>query len=444
MNRTQVYYQRVTTALAGYLAQELNIRPNHGYYLKEAINGPRIITLLVVINPRYTSRIAGMAQALSQAAGLNKDQSIRIARGRGGALSIEIPKPGSINSDGTANGLWYNVSIQSLPRRHGLKATIGLDIEHRPTLVNFDDPLTPHILVAGTTGSGKTCAGRLLAYDLANQNSPNEVQFIFIDTRKRGIGWRPFANLPHLAHPIITDDQTALKALAWTVAEIDRRSANGRTSPRIFVGIDEAQAILDQDSFTKPIMDITAVGREFGIHLLAAMQNPTAKQLRDVSIKRNLTTRLVGKMDSASSAVVAAGIGETGAERLTGAGDFLLIQPGETRRLTTALLTDRDTDLLPRTEMVGYLDLEEYEDIAHVLSQADNQSKADPVDPAQVAWAMVNPETSQRAMYDEFHIGFPKVKRTQDFAEKVLAELHNLGHTLCRLNYGTNGNIPLT
>jgi S-DNA-T family DNA segregation ATPase FtsK/SpoIIIE len=190
--------------------------------------------------------------------------------------------------------------------------------------------LTPHALIAGTTGSGKTNVQRLIVYDLALQNAPADVQFLLIDTRKRGSGWAPFAGLPHLAHPIITDDVTAARALGWATAEIDRRAAERRNTPRVFIGIDEAQALLEQEALIRPIVDIAGTGREFGVHLIAATQNPTAKQLGDITLKRNLSARLVGKVDGATAAHVATGQEGTEAHKLTGAGDMLLVTPDET------------------------------------------------------------------------------------------------------------------
>jgi hypothetical protein len=431
----RTFYYRAAKAIAQYWLQELEIHPNVHYRIREAVNGPRIIALHVVVNPRYAAKIIGMSEQLSMAAGLDKQASIRIDRGRAGALSVEIPKPSE---------LWYNVSITALPRRGGLRATVGLDTEHRPTLVDFSNPLTPHALIAGTTGSGKTNAQRLMVYDLASQNEPNEVQFLLIDTRKRGSGWRPFEHLSHLAHPVITDDGTALRALAWAVTEIDRRAASEQTRPRVFICLDETQALLEQEQFVKPISDLSAVGREFGIHLLAAIQNPTAKQLGDATIKRNLTTRLVGKTDSAEAARVAAGIGGTGAERLMGAGDFLLVQPDGVRRLTTALLTERDTDRLAYAESPGYLDLAAYEDIDHVSDVADVKSlrdtqgkrgrKPDPLDLGLVGRLVGMLATGQEivaaTLANQLGLYVGKVERHIEAADDVLNGLTGAGYSV--------------
>jgi DNA segregation ATPase FtsK/SpoIIIE, S-DNA-T family len=338
-------YQRTASAIADYLWQELKIHPRRGdYRIAAATRGPRVLCLSILINPRFAPRVAHLTEQLNMAAGLDPSESVRIARGRRGSLTVEIPKP---------PGMWYNVPVTALPPRRGLMASLGLDGEHRPALVDFANPLTPHCLVAGTTGSGKTNVQRVLVYDLARQNSPDTVRFLLVDTRKRGIAWQPFARLPHLAHALITEEGEALRLLAWAVAEIDRRATSGQVRPRVFIGSDEAQALLDRDEFVRPVADLAAVGREFGIHVLLALQNPTATHLGDTSIKRNLTTRLVGRVDSAQAANVASGLKGSGAELLTGAGDMLLVVPTGVKRMTAALLTEGDTDRLPCTEEVS-------------------------------------------------------------------------------------------
>ena len=425
------FYRQSATAIVHYLAQELNITPSVHYRIGAATSGPRVLTLSIVVNPRYAPKITSLAEQLSMAARLDKSASIRIARGNRGTLTVEIPKPKS---------LWYHVSMAALPRRRGLLMTVGLDNEHRPALVNFSDPLTPHALIAGTTGSGKTNVQRLLVYDLATQNGPEDVRLLLIDTRKRGMCWKPFERLPHLVHPVITDEAAAIRALAWTVAEVDRRAADGRSRPHIFIGIDETQDLLETEQFVKPVSDLAAVGREFGVHLLLATQNPTAKQLGgSADLKRNLSCRLVGKTDSATSAAVAAGIPNSGAERLTGAGDFLLVQPDGMTRLTAALLTDKDTARLPRGEASSTLDLAQYDDIDHVLASAASAASAnigcgrpaEPVEPEHLALALADSQISQRELNRQFAIGFQRARRVLDLAASVRVELERLGYIIC-------------
>lgn len=427
MSKTEMqtlFYQNAANGIIQYLKQELRLSPQQHYAIQVPFNGPRVLTLHLTINPRYANKIMGMATELSMAVGLDREYSVRIDRGRGGALAIEIPKPKII---------WYDVSVTNFKPRRGMRAVIGIDNDKRVTTIDFEQPLTSHALIAGSTGSGKTNAQKLFVYDLAWQNEPDQVSFVLIDTRKRGVNWRPFAHLPHLAHPIITDETVALKVLTWGSAEIDRRSTSGQQRPRTFFFVDEAQALLERDEFIKPIADIAAVGREVGLHLILSTQDPNKKQLGDVAIKRNLGIRLVGRVHDPTAAYVATGQQKTGAEKLIGSGDMFLVQPGDMRRVATAHITDKDTRHLPRAEMTHHLDLDEYEDPAHVVDQADNQRKvrADPLDPAQFAYALAYPETSQRSMNERFSIGFPKIKRVQKLACDVLRELEKLGFCVC-------------
>lgn len=297
--------------------------------------------------------------------------------------------------------------------------------------------LTPHLLVAGATGSGKTNCQRLLVYDLASQNPPNDLNFILIDTRKRGKWWEDFAHIPHLAHPVIAEPQTALKALMWATSEIDRRAEMGTTKPKTFVCIDEVQSLLSVKDYQVEIgallKDLTEAGREYGLHCILGLQNPTAEMMGGTAdLKRNMVTRLVGKVDGGTAAYAATGQSNTGAEMLTGSGDFLLVDPMGVKRLTAALLTHRDIALLPRTENVPSLDLDPYQDVDYVLEQADvAHRQPDPPEPAHIAYALTDPDMSQRQLCRQFSIGFPKAKRVLAFAAQLRAELAGLGYYIC-------------
>lgn len=427
-----IFYRQATYSIAHYIRQELEIVPGHHYRIHRPLNGPRVIVLGVEINPTYARRIMAMGDQLSMAARLDRDYTIRINRGRRGQLMLEIPKP---------RELWFNVPITALPRHRGIIATMGLDTEHRPALIDFSNPATAHLLIAGATGSGKTNAGRLLGYDLANQNQPGELDMILIDTRKHGAAWRDFTRLPHLAHPVITEDEEAARALGWALGEMDRRSRQNRREPQIFIGIDEAQSLLESEQFIRPIVDLASSGREYGLHLALMTQNPTAKSLGDAGIKRNLTARLVGRVDSADAARVATGQAGTGAEHLTGAGDMLLIQPGDTRRLMAALVTGQDVGRLPRVDGARKLDLTEYEDIDHVADQAalTPGRNPDPLEPEHIWAAMVEPDISQNELYRRFSIGRPKAKAVKEFAAALFDFMSRDGYDLVKIG-GTEWN----
>lgn len=428
---TGTFYSRVGNGLADYLWQELHIRPNVHYRIRSSEEGPRLLSLFVVISPSYLKKIGSMTEQLSMAAGLGRDVSIRVERSAGGMLIVEIPKP---------RELWFDIGVSSLPRRKGLRPVVGLDIERRPAFIDFTNPTSPHCLIAGSTGSGKTMAGQVLIYHLA-QNEINDVRMLLIDTRKRGSGWSAFARLPHLMHPIIVDEDVALRALGWAVAEIDRRATSGRNTPKIFIGIDEVQSLLELEQFVKPIDELAGIGREYGLHILLLTQNPTAKQLGDINIKRNIGSRLVGKVDSGIAALAATGLPDSGAEALVGAGDMLLVTPDGMRRITTPLLTSRDIFTLPTTEEVAPLDLDPYQDIDHVLEASKTSGRyPDPVEPEHVYHALVEPDIALNELYRRFSIRKSKAKAVKDFAKAILTLMDQDGYYLCRETETTGRN----
>ncbi len=422
------FYQSAIPGILDFWAQELGLYPGKHYVLDTPNNGPRILSLSMVVNPRYRSKLIAMSEDLAMAAGLAENQFIRIARGSRKRLVLEIPKPHA-----------RILRRRDLPRRRGTQAVLGVDMTNRPKLLDFTEPLNAHALVAGTTGSGKTNALRLLVHDLA-QNTPGDVRVLLIDVRKHGVGWKPFEQLPHLLHPVITDDTTALRALGWMAAQVDERARNEQRKPDVFMFVDEAQALLEQTHFVGPMADLVSVGREFGLHAILGLQNPTGTHLGNTTIKRNLSVRLCGKVDDGTAAHVATGQEKTGAERLCGAGDFLMVQNGIVSRLTTALVEDSDLGHLPATDTIDTLDLSEYEDIDHVLSQADVPGKVgrqpDPIDYGLLG--AVLGELSTRGsdlvvgtLANKLHVGKGKLQRHLEAAELALTGLNEAGFWIC-------------
>jgi hypothetical protein len=414
------YCKMKTMAVADYLYQEVGLHPSQNHYrIVGNVSGPRVLTLNITINPRYVPKISGMAQQLSMAAGMDGgSQMIRVAPGKRGTLTLEIPKPES---------MWRTVAVTALPHRRGLRIPLGLDGEYRPVALDFTHPLTAHLLTAGTTGCGKTNNARLLVYNLATQNSPDDVQVLLFNTVKPW-NWKWFDGVAHLAHPVIADDTDALRTLAWSVAEMDDRGRNGRSKPDLFLIVDEAQALLDRQEFVGPIDRIAAIGRELGVHLVLCTQNPTAQQLGSSGIKSNMPTRLLGKFESAQRAAVAAGIPQTKAECLTAAGDNVFVHPAGVTRITTALVREPDTTALPRREQVPLLDLGAFEDVDHVLNQTTAPRQAD-LDPGHVAIAMAR-QCGITRLTQELGIGSKRARRVKAFADLVLVALRDLGYTV--------------
>jgi hypothetical protein len=421
MGSVRWFYDSAASGIVEYLAQELRIQPNIHYRFIRATDEPRVLVVHMVVNPSYLRRVVGMAEELSMAVGLSASQAIRITRGSGGLLALEIPKPET---------LWFDIGVSHLRRRGGLRVSVGVDTKRLTAMVNFSNPLTAHGLIAGLTGSGKTNAEQVLIWSLVEHNAPDEVQVVLVDVEKRGLQWSRFDGLAHLAHPVVVEPDEARRLFAWSVAEIDRRRQQGRATPRLFVVVDELRALIESDGFVEPVRRVTSLGREYGVHFIGATQYPTVDALGDNIIKRQLSVRLVGRVDSSDAAYVATGQKGTGAEKLAGAGDFLLIQPGDdTRRLTVAHLRDDDIAALPRLAEPRFLDLSEYEDLDHVQDVAKAYPRADELEPDHVAVAL----TSGRGinwLASELGIGSTKAGRVKAFADKMREKIEVLGYAL--------------
>jgi S-DNA-T family DNA segregation ATPase FtsK/SpoIIIE len=442
----QKFYVQALGGMMDYLKQELNLDPRppyQNYKFQQTINGRRYFTLRLRVNPTPARKIMSMSESLSMAAGLDKDVSLRVVRGRQGTLLIEVPKP---------KALWRPLLVTEFPPwyHRGVFAPLGADSENRACGVDFKRHDTPHILIAGATGSGKSNAARLVIYDLALQNKPEAVKLILVDAKKLGAAFGDFRNLPHLLHPLIVREEQALQALAWGVAEMDRRAQQGRRTPRIFYVIDEAQELLPRPEYSALLADLTAVGREWGLHVGLVVQNPTADNIGDMNIKRNVQARLVGSVDSAEAARAATGQAGTGAEKtLTSTGDMLLVQPGEVRRLITALLSSQDLERLPLHSGAAdsHLPLADYEDPDHVRQVAEKTTGAgrtpDPLEPEHVFAALVEPEISQNELYRRFKIGRAKQRAIKQFATELLRLMQADGYFLGRDGGTEQKEIPL-
>ena len=337
-------YEASRRVMAG-LEQEIGIRPNFNYYPR-GYNSARVLTLkLNGINPTYLPGVRRLRDELTMWAGLSDKAKIRIGWS-GTTILIEIPKPPRY---------WQQVTIEKLEQRRMMRrgpvVTLGLGLQDDPKRINFKEPAIAHVFITGQTRSGKTNTQRLIGWNLARSTSPQDAQLLIFDAAKRGHNWRDFANVPHLAHPIVTDIPEAEQVMAWLSAEVDRRAMHDYTQPRLFCLIDELKALIDDSPAAISYLSrLAAIGGEFGIHLILATQYPQIKMLGSAELKRNITTRLCGKVDDAAAASNALGLTNSGAETLQGYGDFLMRDFDGLSRLTVAHLQNNHVAQLPRSE----------------------------------------------------------------------------------------------
>lgn len=205
-------------------------------------------------------------------------------------------------------------------------AALGLADDGAPLLIRLPSPEVVHVLVAGTTGSGKTALLQTAVTSLALMHQRRQLQFVLMNLEK---SWECFNHLPSLLQPQIHDVATANNTMTTLVNLMEQRERSRATDPRIVVVIDNLELFMEQWSNTPSsgaanLARLLQRGREAGIHVMAATQKPSSSIIGPL-VKANFPVRLVGRVVSAEDARVAAGVGGTGAEKLTGRGDFLAV-----------------------------------------------------------------------------------------------------------------------
>ena len=267
--------------------------------------------------------------------------SARVTRQRGN-LFLQIPR----SSPRPVRLLDLQQRLSRVPPD---TAILGLDETGSPLLLRLPSPEVSHILIAGTTGSGKTVLMRSLMLSLAMNNQPRNLQMVLLDPK--GHGFTPLNNMPHLLRPVITSATESLVLLADLVQEMERRDRAGINRPRIVIGIDELAdlALVGGKDMERFMTRLAQRGREAGIHLVACTQKPTAAVVGSL-VKANFPARLVGAVVSPEDAKVATGVAGTGAERLSGRGDFLLVVRGELIRLQAAYASGKEIAQVTRSQ----------------------------------------------------------------------------------------------
>ncbi len=267
-------------------------------------------------------------------------QRVRVSR-QGPVLQVDVPR-----EDGQVVRLLNLVRrVKEVPRQ---TAILGMDETGLPLLLRLPSPDVAHVLVAGTTGSGKTALARSMALSLAMHNRLGEIQMIFIDPKRNGFD--PFVSfaeggyvLPHLLRPTVSDIHQAIFLLGEMVEEMVRRDRENISEPRVVIFIDELADLMEQGgkAMDRLMTRLTQRGRSAGLHIIACTQKPLAASIGSLT-RSNFPVRLVGSVASADDAKIAAGIPGTGAEKLLGRGDFLLVAKGHTTRFQAAYVSERE------------------------------------------------------------------------------------------------------
>lgn len=208
---------------------------------------------------------------------------------------------------------------------------------------------SPHWLIAGTTGSGKSYAMRLAAGQLCHDP---ENRLVLIDA-KWGEGLGALGHVQGLMAPVAITIEMARAALSWAVGEMRRRYETGDRAGRLIVVIDELQEIIGKSgdsAATEMVRRLVSQGRGARVYVVMGTQHPTIDVFGDPAIKRNLVGRVALKTLDAKSSEVAVGASTPRADHLLGAGDSYCIVPSACHRAQLAYIPERDLAALPTGE----------------------------------------------------------------------------------------------
>ncbi|MFR1616790.1 MAG: DNA translocase FtsK [Dysosmobacter welbionis] len=205
----------------------------------------------------------------------------------------------------------------------------------------------PHVLIAGTTGSGKSVCTNSLIVSLLYKSTPDEVRFIMVDPKM--VELAPYNGIPHLLIPVVTDPKKAAGALQWAVFEMMKRyktfsehgvkkleefnrlaraSEDLETLPSVVVVIDELADLMlvAAKEVEESICRVAQMGRAAGVHLVIATQRPSADVITGL-MKANIPSRIAFAVASSLESRII--LDNTGAEKLVGKGDMLYAPLGQ-------------------------------------------------------------------------------------------------------------------
>ncbi|EJA1937206.1 DNA translocase FtsK [Staphylococcus pseudintermedius] len=282
-------------------------------------------------------------------------------------IRIEAPIPGtSLVGIEVPNPHTTKVNISSILSHPAFKnaeskltVAMGNRINNEPLLM--DIAKTPHALIAGATGSGKSVSINSILISLLYRNHPEELRLLLIDPKM--VELAPYNGLPHLVAPVITDVKAATQSLKWAVDEMERRfklfahhhvrnisAFNNKVNydqriPKIVIVIDELADLMmmaPQD-VEQSIARLAQKARACGIHMLVVTQRPSVNVITGL-IKANIPTRIAFMVSSSvdSRTILDSG----GAERLLGYGDMLYLGSGMNKpiRVQGTFVSDEEID----------------------------------------------------------------------------------------------------
>ena len=449
------------SALLEIKLQEFNIKAE----VVNAQMGPVVTRFEVSLAPGLkASKVTGIAKDLARSLSMASVRVVEVIPGKP-YIGIEVPNP-----QRQMVRLIELLKTEAYQDPDGLiSMAMGKDIAGRPVIADLAK--APHMLVAGTTGSGKSVLVNSLLLSMLLKYTPEQLRLILIDPKQLELA--NYGDIPHLLTPVVTDMTEAASALAWSVAEMERRyqlmslfkvRKLDEFNKKIMAAEQSGEPLLDplwrpNDSVSqdrapklKPLPQIVIVADEFadmimqvgkqaeelitrlaqksraaGIHLILATQRPSVDVITGL-IKANIPVRAALRVNSKvdSRTILDAG----GAEDMLGHGDMLFLGPGqiEPNRVHGAFISDgevnRVCDAWRERGAPNYIDnmFDNFE-LSSAPSGGDaggsSNGEEDPLYDDVVAFLLETRKVSASSIQRKFSIGYNRAARIVDAMEEA-------------------------
>jgi S-DNA-T family DNA segregation ATPase FtsK/SpoIIIE len=361
-----------------------------------------------------------------------KAASVRIVGpipGRG-TVAVEVPNP--------ETAIVYLreilVSAEFVESKGRLPLALGKDTTGNPVV--SDLAAMPHLLIAGSTGSGKSVGLNTMICSLLYKATPADVRFLLIDPKRLELGI--YEGIPHLLSPVVTDAKEAAARLRWIVGKMDERYKQLQQKaarniegynrevppedklPYWVVVVDELADLMmvSAGEVQNSLVRLAQIARAVGIHLIVATQRPSVDVVTGL-IKANFPTRIAfqvaSKVDSRTV------LDANGAEQLLGRGDMIFVPPGGSRQVRVHGSWVADNEVKAICEFLRKQGAAVYEHVD--LPEETGPGGGEGDDRDDVYWDAVNLVIAQRAASISFlqrrlGLGYPKAARFIDMMEQ--------------------------
>ncbi|MRZ27651.1 DUF87 domain-containing protein, partial [Paeniclostridium sordellii] len=311
---------------------------------------------------------------------------------------------------------------------------LGKDIAGKPIIADIGK--MPHLLIAGSTGSGKSVCVNTLINSILYKANPDEVKFLLIDPKV--VELANYNGIPHLLIPVVTDPKKAANALNWAVTEMNRRyklfaetsvkditSYNEKSEeklPKIVIIIDELADLMmvSASDVEDYICRLAQMARAAGMHLIVATQRPSVDVITGV-IKANIPSRIAFAVSSQTDSRTILDMG--GAEKLLGKGDMLFYPLGAAKpvRLQGAFISESESE-----KVIDYIKGQIKEEVKYEDCIVDSISKiskeqdddTDELLSEAIEFVVESGQASASMLQRKFKIGFNRAARLIDSMEE--------------------------